>query len=258
MGPQTRAVAAWAAALFLSLGPAHAEPVIFAAASTRAALDTALAGSEQSAVVSYGASGTIARQIAQGAAADVFLSANPKWMAYLVDQGLVDPDTIQVLASNRLVLIAPGEAAPVALDGPALSDRLDREYFAVADPEVAPVGAYGKAALTSLGLWDDVSPSLLPTRNTISTVATVARGEAVLGLVYRTDAIGVDGVTISAELPEASHPPIHYLIAPLAQGDDPDAGLAMVSYLTGTGGQSAFESAGFVFPTADAAAEAGS
>ena len=138
----------------LALGPAAAEPVIFAAASTRTALEDALEAGAFPATVSYGASGTIARQIVQGAPADVFLSANPKWMRFLVDEGLVAAGTIEVLASNRLVLIGPDDKPPLALDKRAVEARLGGEFFAVADPQVAPVGpirARGDAPSRPLG-----------------------------------------------------------------------------------------------------------
>ena len=228
----------------LALGPAGAEPVIFAAASTRTALEDALEAGAFPATVSYGASGTIARQIVQGAPADVFLSANPKWMRFLVDEGLVAAGTIEVLASNRLVLIGPDDKPPLALDKRAVEARLGGEFFAVADPQVAPVGQYGREAMRHLGLWASIAPVLLPTRNTIATVATVASGEAALGLVYRSDALGVDGVAIAAEIPGDSHAPIHYLIAPVIGGDT-DAADALINHLTGPAGQLSFAARGF-------------
>lgn len=231
--------------LALVAGAARAEPVVFAAASTRGPLESAIAARTEGAVVSYGASGAIARQIAQGAPADLFISANPKWMQYLVDQGIVEPNDIRVLTSNSLVLIAPGDTGKVALTLPDLPDRIGSGFLAVADPDVAPVGQYGRAALTGLGLWDHVAPALLPTRNTISTVATVARGEAALGLVYRSDATDVDGICVAADIPADSHPPIHYLIAPIAQGDRPEMAQALIAFLTSPDGQQHFERFGF-------------
>ncbi|MEM8957959.1 MAG: molybdate ABC transporter substrate-binding protein [Pseudomonadota bacterium] len=242
------------ALVLLSLVPAriaNAEAVVFAAASTRAPLDAAIEGAEQDVVVSYGASGAIARQIAQGAPADLFVSANPHWMQYLVDQAIVEAASVRVLASNRLVLIAPQTAEKVALTAPELTSRLSGDHFAVADPAVAPVGQYGREALTSLGLWSAVLPALLPTRNTLATVATVARGEAGLGLVYRSDATGVEGIVIASEIPERTHAPIHYLIAPVAQGSAPETANALIEFLTGAQGQSHFAAAGFATASED-------
>ncbi|WP_095590445.1 molybdate ABC transporter substrate-binding protein [Actibacterium ureilyticum] len=229
----------------LGLSAARAEPVVFAAASTRAALSAAIAECGCGGVVSYGASGTIARQIAQGAPADIFLSANPRWMAHLVDAGLIDAQTVQVLASNRLVLIAPQGHAETALTAADLTRALDGGFFAVADPDIAPVGQYGRAALQALDLWAAVEPSLLPTRNTIATVAAVRSGAAALGLVYRSDTIGADGVTVAAAIPADSHPAVQYLIAPVAQGRDPGAAAELLSCLVGPAGQARFAAFGF-------------
>ena len=221
-----------ALAVALAAGLAAAEPVVLAAASTGRALDAALARNALPAVTSYGASGMLARQIEQGAPADLFVSANPKWMQHLVDIGLVHTDQVSVLMSNSLVLIAPPGAAPL---GPGdIAARLDGEVFAMADPDTAPVGAYGKAALDQLGLWADIAPRLVPMRNTLATVAAVARGEAALGLVYASDAAG-QPVTVVWDVPPDSHPPIRYLIAPVTQGEDAAGADALLAYLLGEG-----------------------
>lgn len=231
------------AVLFLA-SPVGAQPMLLAAASTGKALDAALADSGTAAFTSYGASGLLARQIVQGAPADVFLSANPKWMAYLVDAGLVDADAVVTLMSNRLVLIAPDGAG--AFTPEDLAARLDGENFAMADPQTAPVGAYGQAALENLGLWGAVGPALVPMRNTLATVAAVASGEAPLGLVYASDAAGQEGVEVVWTIPDESHPPIRYLIAPVAQGDDPEGGTQMIAFLTGASGGTVLARFGFL------------
>ena len=234
-------------ALVLS-GPALAEPILLAAASTGRAVDAALAQSGVSATTSYGASGILARQIEQGAPADLFLSANPKWMSYLVEAGLVDGASVAVLMSNRLVLIAPQGAAPLQAD--ALADRLEGENFVMADPASAPVGTYGKAALETLGLWPAVTPHFVPVRNTLAAVAAVSNGEAALGLVYASDAAGAPGVDVVWDIPEASHPPIRYLIAPVEQGEDPDGGARVLDYLLSDAGGDALGRFGF-FPVGE-------
>ncbi|MBN9887953.1 molybdate ABC transporter substrate-binding protein [Salipiger abyssi] len=208
---------------------AVAEPMVLAAASTRAVVDDGIAESGLAAVASYGASGVLARQIEQGAPADLFISANPKWMQHLVELGLIEAEVVSVLMSNRLVLIAP-EAAP-ALAPDEIGARLEGENFVMADPQTAPVGSYGLAALENLGLWAEVERHFVPTRNTIATVAAVAQGEAALGLVYASDAVGQPGIRVVWEVPADSNPPIRYLIAPLAQGDDPEGGAALMRYL---------------------------
>ncbi|AUC54655.1 molybdate ABC transporter substrate-binding protein [Sagittula sp. P11] len=232
-----------AAALCLLAGAAQADPMLLAAASTGAALDAAIEQSGIAALTSYGASGLLARQIEQGAPADLFVSANPKWMGHLVEAGLVEGDAVRVLMSNRLVLIAPS-GSRVTPD--TLATALEGEVFAMADPETAPVGAYGKAALESLGLWDEVAPAFVPMRNTLATVAAVAQGEAALGLVYASDAAGQPGIAVVWQIPEDSHPPIRYLVAPVAQGDDPEGASALMAFLVSPAGQAVLAAQGFV------------
>lgn len=222
---------------------AAAEPMVLAAASTSGVIDAAIAESGQAATTSYGASGTLARQIEQGAPADLFVSANDEWMEALVAAGLVAPESVRVLMSNRLVLIAPAGAGPVTPE--TLLDRLGEENFAMADPATAPVGAYGQAALQGLGLWDGVATHLIPTRNTTATVAAVAQGEAAFGLAYASDAAGQAGVDVVWQIPAETHPPIRYLAAPVAQGTDPDGAARLLDYLTGPGGQAILTAKGF-------------
>ncbi len=239
-----RRAAAWLVLLASLAGGAVAEPLVLAAASTARAVDAAIAASGVEALTSFAASGTLARQIEQGAPADLFISANPAWMDHLVDQGLVEAAAVRSLMSNRLVVIAPDGSETTAPDG--LVAALGGGDFAMADPAVAPVGRYGQAALEALGLWPAVAPKLLPTRNTVATMAAVARGEAVLGLVYASDAAGVQGVEVLWQIPADSHPPIRYLIAPVASGADPEGAAALLAHFTGAEGQAAFADAGFL------------
>ena len=223
---------------------AFAEPMVFAAASTGRAVDTAIDESGVSALTSYAASGVLARQIEQGAPADIFISANPKWMQYLVDLGVIGGGDIVTLMSNRLVLIAPTGSGPV--DPATLPALLEGENFAMADPAIAPVGRYGKEALSNLNLWPGIEGHLIPTRNTIATVAAVASKEARFGLVYASDAAGLDGVDIVWSIPLTSHAPIRYLGAPVAQGDDPDGGRALLAFLQSTPGAAVLSRHGFL------------
>ncbi|MEM6679195.1 MAG: molybdate ABC transporter substrate-binding protein [Pseudomonadota bacterium] len=242
--PHLLKAGAIAAALALvGVGSPAADPMVFGAASTARALDAAIAESGRGALTSYSASGTLARQIEQGAPADVFLSANARWMAHLVDQGLIEADAVQTLMSNRLVLIAPSGRG---FDAAAPTAGLEGEYFVMADPAVAPVGRYGQTALETLGLWGPLAPHFVPSRNTLATVAAVASGEAALGLVYASDAAGREGVEIVWSVPTTAHPPIRYLIAPLAQGDDGDGGDALIDYLLAAEGQAVFARFGFL------------
>ena len=232
-------------AVWLLAAPVAAEPLVFAAASTKRAMDAVIAASGVEATLSYGPSGTLARQIAAGAPADLYLSANPDWMAYLVAEGVVDEAEVRTLLSNALVLIVPAGAPALTLETAALADRLDAERFAMADPATAPVGQYGRAALDSLGLWDVAGPRLVPTRNTLVTVATVGRGEAPVGLVYKSDALDVAAVAVAAEIPADSHPPIAYPAARLDAGDDPAGAARLMDFMLGAEARAIFEGHGF-------------
>ncbi|MEM9762290.1 MAG: molybdate ABC transporter substrate-binding protein [Pseudomonadota bacterium] len=240
--PSWRVLAVVALALGAA-GPATAEPMVFGAASTARALDAALAEGGVAALTSYSASGTLARQIEQGAPADVFLSANPRWMAHLVERGLVDQGAVQTLMSNRLVLIAPEGRS---FDPAQPQAGMAGELFVMADPAVAPVGRYGQTALETLGLWEALGARFAPTRNTLATVSAVASGEAALGLVYASDAVGREGIEIVWSVPADAHRPIRYLIAPLAHGDDGDGGVEIVAYLLAPEGQAVLQRHGFL------------
>ena len=176
-------------------GMANAQEVkVGAAASLTNAIETlGKAWGESSGgkiVGNYAASSALARQIEQGAPIDVFLSADLEWMDYLERKGLIDSGTRNNVAANTLVLIAPADKAETVVlsKGMDLKARLNGGRLAVADPGSVPAGKYAKEALTALGLWDQVSPSLAPAENVRATLALVARGEAPLGIVYATDA----------------------------------------------------------------------
>ncbi|MEO1090518.1 MAG: molybdate ABC transporter substrate-binding protein [Pseudomonadota bacterium] len=224
---------------------ARAEPVVFAAASTARALDAVIAASGLGATVAYGPSGTLARQIEAGARADLFLSANPDWMDHLIETGLVRAADTRALLSNRLVLIAPAGEPTTPITADALAEALADERFAMADPATAPVGRYGQAALEAMGLWDVVAARHVPTRNTIVTVAMVGRGEAVLGLAYDSDALGMDTVEVVHDVAPDLHPPIRYPVARLAGGSDPVGTDRLLAFLVSDEARAVFEQHGF-------------
>jgi molybdate transport system substrate-binding protein len=207
-----------AALLLLALAQtARAETLtVFAAASLKEALDQAArqyaTASGDRINVSYAASSALARQIERGAPADVFISADLEWMDYLAARKLVDPATRIALLGNRLVLIAAASSKlSVTLEpGVPLARLLGQERLAMADPDSVPAGKYGKAALEALGAWPSVSGRLVRAENVRAALAQVARGEALLGIVYRTDALAEPGVRIVAEFRAGLHAPIVY------------------------------------------------
>lgn len=233
-------------ALALGLGPAAvAEPTVFAAASTAKALDAVLAAWDEGATASYASSGTLARQIEAGAPADLFLSANPEWMDRLAERGLIVAGTERALLSNAIVVIGPEGAAPIAHGPGALAAALGDERLAMGDPAHAPVGRYARATLQAMDCWTDVADRLAPTRDTRTTVALVARGEAGLGLVYASDAAGVTGVSVLARPPEHAQPEILYPVALVEGGADPEGAARLLDFLASDEAAAIFAAHGF-------------
>lgn len=211
--------------LCVSSGKASAQSVtIFAASSLTDAIDAvAKAYTSRTGVAvktSFAASSALARQIENGAAADIFFSADEDWMAYLEKRGFLEPGTRVPRLSNRLVLVSPA-GAPRKLQirkGVDLSALLGPNgRIATGDPASVPVGRYAQQALVYLGLWDVVGPRLARAENVRVALLYVERGEAPLGIVYATDAAISRGVQVSGEFPPESHAPITYPVAIVAR-----------------------------------------
>lgn len=228
-----------------------AEPLtVFAAASLREAMEQAGAAFEKDTgtrvVFSFAGTGTLARQVEAGAPAEIFVSADVAWMDYVLEKEAVQPDSVRAIASNAIVLIGPEGRTPLGdLSAQTLLDRLGGNRLAMADPETVPAGRYGKAALEDLGLWQAVSGSLAPMENVRIALASVARGDTPLGLVYKTDAAVEPGVAILFEFPPESHPSIHYLAALTSAQVHPDAA-AFLEFLSGPISRDILHSLGFV------------
>ncbi|NDV98347.1 molybdate ABC transporter substrate-binding protein [Salipiger sp. PrR002] len=227
------------------------EVTVFAAASLKNAMDEIKAayeaGSDDKITVSLAGSSALARQIQQGAPADIFISANEPWMDTLEAEGLLEPGTRSDLLRNSIVLIAHGnDAAPVEIDpGLDLQALLEGGRLAMALVDAVPAGIYGKAALESLGLWQQTAPDVAQADNVRAALALVSTGEAPLGIVYATDAAADDNVSVIGTFPEDSHPPIIYPVADIATRDTP-AESAFLDYLHGPEARAAFERQGFV------------
>ena len=246
-----RAFACVILAIFLAV-PATAEPVkVFAAASLKNALDAvasawSAADASKSAVLSYAASSALAKQIEQGAPADVFISADLDWMDYLDGKRLVKVGTRKSFLGNGLVLIASKDSA-TAIDlkpGLDLAGLIGDGKLAVADVKSVPAGRYAKAALEKLGLYAAVEGKLAQTNNVRAALALVARGEAKFGIVYETDAKAEPNVAVAATFPEDSHPPIVFPVAIVAGSANPDAE-AFVAFLTSAEAAKIFSGQGF-------------
>lgn len=227
------------------------ELVVFAAASMKNALDEAAAGwaketGKPAPKISYAASSVLAKQLEQGAPADLFLSADLEWMRYVEERGLVRPDTVSTLLVNRIVLIAPADS-PLRLalqPGVDLASALGDSRLAMGQVDSVPAGKYGKAALEKLGVWETVKDKLAQAENVRAALLLVSRGEAPLGIVYKTDAAADPKVRIVATFPEETHPPIVYPVALTKEARLPAAS-AFLTYLQGLEARRAFEKQGF-------------
>ncbi len=165
---------------------------------------------------SFAASSALARQVEQGAPADLFMSADEAWMDYLQARGLIVEGTRTAALGNALVLVAPAaSAAQVALGRGAdlLALLGPGGRIAAGDPAHVPAGRYAQAALEWLGQWPALAPRLARADNVRAALLLVERGEAPLGIVYATDAAASRGVRVLAAFPAESHPPIAYPFA---------------------------------------------
>ncbi|WP_417426147.1 molybdate ABC transporter substrate-binding protein [Hoeflea sp.] len=237
-----------------SVASAHAEDVlVFAAASLKTALDRIATDWEQATghtvAVSYAGSSQLARQIEQGAPADIYISASTDWMDYLQKSGLIKDATRVDLLSNSLVLIAHGAQAEAISFGPDtdLAGMLGDERLAMAMVDSVPAGIYGKMALTQLGLWDEVAPKVAQTDNVRAALALVSSGEAPYGIVYATDALVDENVRIIASFPATSHAPIVYPAAMVHGSVGPEA-RGFFAALSGADAEAVFRQNGFLVP----------
>jgi molybdate transport system substrate-binding protein len=243
--------------LFLLLGllalpaaPVQAADVtVFAAASLKNALDAAELFEKTTGnkvVVSYAASSALAKQIESGAPADIFFSADLDWMDYLQQKTLIDVASRHALLGNTLVLIAPKDSTvslAIEKNFPLLQALGPDGKLAMASVASVPAGKYGKAALTHLGVWDEVGPRVAQAENVRAALALVARGEAPLGIVYGTDAKSEPAVRVVGVFPADSHPKILYPIA-LTASAKPEA-RKFFEFLLSPEAAPAFEALGF-------------
>ena len=194
---------------------------------------------------SFAASSALARQIESGAPADVFFSADLDWMDYLQKRNLIQAASRHDVLGNRLVLIAPSDSAIVLKIKPhfPLATALGNKRLATGDPDAVPAGRYARAALTNLGVWDEVADRIIPADSVRSALAFVDRGEAPLGIVYETDAMIDKNVRVVDVFPATSHPPIVYPIA-LTTNAKADAA-KFVAYLASPAADVTFKAYGF-------------
>jgi molybdate transport system substrate-binding protein len=243
------------AGLLAPARPAHAQDrtlTVFAAASLKNALDDVDAAYSKKTgikvVVSYAASSTLMKQIEQGAPADVFASADLDWMDYGSQKKVIKEATRVNLLGNRIILIAPKDSKIANVQiGPGfdLAKLAGDGRIVTGDVQSVPVGKYAKAALEKLGAWQAAAPKFAMAESVRAALALVARGEAVLGLVYETDAKVEPNVRIVGAFPSDSHPPIVYPVAATVtakpEADD------YLAFLRSQAAKSIFENYGFTF-----------
>jgi molybdate transport system substrate-binding protein len=238
------------AAPVMSAAAQAADVTVFAAASLKNALDDAAkryeAKTGDKVTVSYAASSALAKQIENGAPADIFFSADLDWMDYLEQKKLIDSASRHTLLGNTLVLIAPNDSTAslvIEKNFPLLQALGADGKLAMASVDTVPAGKYGKAALTHLGVWEAVSPRVAQAENVRAALALVAKGEAPLGIVYGTDAKSEQAVRVVGTFPEDSHPKILYPVA-LTASAKPEA-RKFLEFLLSPEAAPSFEAQGF-------------
>jgi molybdate transport system substrate-binding protein len=224
---------------------------VFAAASLTDAMKDVSAQWEktghQPLRMSFGSSSTLARQVEQGAPANVFASADEKWMDYLAQKGLIASDTRKDLLSNDLVLIVPADKPRHVTIGPdfdLLGMLGPNGRIATGDPAHVPVGIYAEQALKKLGVWDAASPRLARAEDVRSALLLVERGEAPVGIVYGTDAAVSKRVMVAGTFPANTHDPISYPFAVTKSGDSAEA-RALLTFLAAPEARAIFVARGF-------------
>ncbi|MEW6267618.1 MAG: molybdate ABC transporter substrate-binding protein [Thermodesulfobacteriota bacterium] len=226
--------------------------LVFAAASTTDAVTEICQlfnakGSTQ-AVASFASSSTLAKQIENGAPADIFISADFKWMDYLRERGLIVAASRKDLLGNRLVLIAPKDTKLTKVEiepGFPLVDLLAGGRLSLGDPDHVPAGIYAKQSLEMLGLWPRVESKIARTKDVRAALALVEQGECPLGLVYSTDAAISKKVKVVGIVPENAHPPIIYPAALLSKDARPPV-KAFFELLQSPAARAIFEKYGFL------------
>lgn len=245
-----RILPAVALLLVLCTSPSRAEDAVrvYAAASLTNAIGEISTAWEQTGhpkpTLVFAASSALAKQVENGAPADLFVSADRKWMDYLAQRKKIDPASRVDLLGNELVLIVPkGRTIPVTLDKRFDLAGAFKGKVCTGEPDVVPVGTYAKQALTSYGWWTALAPRVVGTDDVRTAQAFVERGECPLGIVYATDAAISNKVDIVGRFPAGTHDPIVYPFAVVA-GAGFQAG-PYLEYLRSDAAQRIFKKYGF-------------
>ena len=229
-------------------GVAGETVTVFGAASLKSALDELAAAFDDDVAISYGGSGAMARQVALGAPADLVVLANSAWMDWLDEAGVIVPKTRVDLLGNQLVLVGPSDSDPLPdISAASLLARLDGGRLALGHLQAVPAGIYTRQWLETAGFLADLQPYLAETENVRAALALVTRGEAPLGVVYRTDAMAERRVVVLYEVPDEMHDPISYPAA-LINSESNGSGELFLNYLKSAKARDVFLRHGFRLP----------
>ena len=240
-----------AAAVALLLAPSlrATEIHVFAAASLTDALKEIAADYEKKTgdklLFNLAASSVLARQIEEGAPADLFFSADEAKMDALDKKGLLVAGTRKSILSNSLVIVLPTDSALLLKSAKALTGP-EIKRIALGEPRTVPVGVYAKAYLERLGLWGQVGPKIVPTENVRATLAAVESGNVEAGIVYKTDALISKKVKVSFEVPAAEGPAISYPAALVQESKVPAESKALLEFLESELATTVFKKFGFI------------
>lgn len=195
----------------------------------------------------FGASNALARQIVQGARADVFVSADVAQMQLAEKNGAIAPGTVAVVSTNRLVIVVPGAGGPRWADAAPLGGTAVRR-IAIGDPKAVPAGVYARIWLRRIGLWDEVESKLVPAASVRGALAAVRTGAADAGIVYRTDAPTAAGISVAFEASGADAPDIEYPAAVVARSRNAEGARAFLDFLRGAAARRILQRHGFGVP----------
>jgi molybdate transport system substrate-binding protein len=236
--------------LLIATSISAAELTVYAAASLTDALKEIAAAYEKQSgdklQFNFGASSMLARQIEEGAPADLFFSADEAKMDALEKKDLLLPGTRRSLLSNLLVIVVPTDASTAPKSA---ADLVKPEFkkIALAEPQTVPAGIYAREYLQKLGLWDAVKEKVVPTENVRAALAAVESGNVEVGIVYKTDSLISKKVKVAVEIPAAEGPKISYPIAVVKSSKQPERAKQFAEYLAGPTPRSVFEKFGFTF-----------
>ncbi|RTZ17317.1 molybdate ABC transporter substrate-binding protein [Vibrio aquaticus] len=190
----------------------------------------------------FAGTSSLARQIEQGAPADIFIAANQKWMDYLLSKEAIDSDAVTIVASNQLVVVGQQATHLETANAQSWLDTLDGQRLALGQTNAVPAGIYAKQSLQALGVWSNLAGQLAPTKNVRTVLALVERNESPLGIVYLTDALSSDKVHLVGRLPESTHDAIVY---PMTTLNEKEATQAFSQFVRSPHGQAILQQYGF-------------